>query len=116
MWIAGLPGRPHTFTQKDYWSFCESKHWPDAGRSIRVILLRFAELGMVTERTDLHKSRGGRSKFWTRTPSPLWEIFAQASDVIVTAPQDEGYVPSEAKLDLTRWDLVGLARELVEVK
>lgn len=111
MWLSTLPGRPtHTFTQKQYWTFCREHRWPGFGVSIRDDLDRFAHLEMVCKRDDLRYR--GRTVYWSKLASPLWEVFVTITHVIQVAPFDPDYVPSLEVVDKTKGGLLQLARTL----
>lgn len=109
VWIAMLPGKPHTFTQRQYWSFCTEKKWPDVGRSIKPDLQRLAQLEMVTPRPELYR---GRLKYWTKMPTPLWRIFEVVAEVASIAPLDANYEPSDHAVVKARNGLLNLLKSL----
>lgn len=112
MWIASLPGRPHTFTQKQFWEFCERAQWPECGKSVLADLRRFHQLEMIEPRPDL--AAGRRVRYWTKQTSPLWRIFQGAIEGIrfggiVYSPE---YVPSTQRMRRAQQDLMNLVRDL----
>lgn len=110
MWIASLRGRPHTFTQAQFWEFCREAEWPEAGKYIRPDLNRFAALGMVRPRPDL--SKGKRIKYWTKEESPLWGIFEATSDGVGLGGIHLPLAPMPRRVERTKRALVKIARDL----
>jgi hypothetical protein len=108
IWIATLPGtRERTFCVTEYWEWLQDRGVEPFRPAVGVDAKNFLELDMLRLWKPDDPRVVPRAKFYTRTTSPLWDVFLMAAVVL-----KEEYAAHEGRARRAMADLMALREEL----